>query len=122
MHNPFSFGSDSGPRSSSIHDQHSNGIGGLFSTFTDPITKAKNWGARKFEQAAEKNKKNKADANRKMVFLMIYISFLLAYSITAMYGRNNSDIYYMQRNIVDELAGTKTMQVSERCERALPIS
>lgn len=87
------------------------GIGSMFSALTDPITKAKNWGARKFEEAAEKNKKNKADADRKLTFLMLYMVFLLAYSITAMYGRNNSNIYYMQKNIIDELSGTATLQV-----------
>jgi len=92
---------------SNISKEETHNVSNFFSSIYDPFAKAKKWGTQKFEAGALKNKKEKADADRKLTFLMLYTAFLLAYSITAMYGRNNSSIYYMQRAIVDEIAGTK---------------
>jgi len=50
----------------------------------------------RLEKIEKRSEERKNTASRKIVVLVIYVAFLLAYSITAVTGRNNAAIFYTQ--------------------------
>ncbi|GMH63441.1 hypothetical protein TrST_g1634 [Triparma strigata] len=86
-------------------------MGGLL----NPLTEFKDNIRQKAENAAAKKKIDKATADKKLMVLIAYIIFLLAYSVTAMHGRHDASldpytIYDMQKSLVDQLSGSQFKQ------------
>jgi hypothetical protein len=82
----------------------------MFSAILQPLHRIKDSVVQRAEEAAAKNKKDKAAADKKLLVLFVYIIFLLSYSVTAMYGRQDSalnpyTIYDMQTMLVRQLTG-----------------
>ncbi|GMH60521.1 hypothetical protein TL16_g03070 [Triparma laevis f. inornata] len=123
---PFRHGKPLGPKPPSpLHRNPTSGAGGFnlnslgglsalqnIGGLLNPLTEFKDNIRQKAENAAAKKKIDKVTADKKLMVLIAYIMFLLAYSITAMHGRHDASldpytIYDMQKSLVDQLSGSQ---------------